>query len=586
MKILIKAADFVVAFLLTIAASSMIISMFLQVVFRFVFNSPLYWTEELSRYSFIYIVFIGAAWAGKQGMHLGVDYFTSKLPEQAVRRLAVIIDLLVLVFSAVIVIVGAQVIPINFKQFSPALNVPMGAVYAAIPMGFLLLFIYYLDHLMEDLGKAVSGRRRVNVLVILASIFIILLVLGMPIAFTMGIACLGTVVYSQMPLNMLITRMFSATDSFSLMAVPFFILAGELMNEADLTDRILNLARALVGFLRGGLAIVNILASVLFAGLSGSATADTAALGSLEIPMMVKDGYSKEFSVAVTVASSTIGPIIPPSVMLVMYAVIASVNITKILIAGIVPGILMALAMSVAVYFISLKRGYGTAGTFSLKNIGKAAKQAVIPMLMPIIIMGGILSGIFTATEAGVVAVVYAFIIGIFVYKTIKLKDIPRILVKGAATTAVSLFIIAMASIFSWFLAWESFPETVVNVMQALTSNGTVALCMVILFLFVLGLFVEGIPVLIVFAPILVPAMEAYGIDTLYFGIVLVLTVLVGSITPPVGSLLYLGSSIAKTTVSKAGKEVWIFVAMIMSVIGLLVIFPQIVLFLPDLLYN
>ena len=188
--------------------------------------------------------------------------------------------------------------------------------------------------------------------------------------------------------------------------------------------------------------------------------------------------------------------------------------------------------------------------------------------------------------EAGVVAVVYAFIIGIFVYKTIKLKDIPRILVKGAATTAVSLFIIAMASIFSWFLAWESFPETVVNVMQALTSNGTVALCMVILFLFVLGLFVEGIPVLIVFAPILVPAMEAYGIDTLYFGIVLVLTVLVGSITPPVGSLLYLGSSIAKTTVSKAGKEVWIFVAMIMSVIGLLVIFPQIVLFLPDLLYN
>ena len=152
MKILIKAADFVVAFLLTIAASSMIISMFLQVVFRFVFNSPLYWTEELSRYSFICIVFIGAAWAGKQGMHLGVDYFTSKLPEQAVRRLAVIIDLLVLVFSAVIVIVGAQVIPINFKQFSPALNVPMGAVYAAIPMGFLLLFIYYLDHLMEDLG--------------------------------------------------------------------------------------------------------------------------------------------------------------------------------------------------------------------------------------------------------------------------------------------------------------------------------------------------------------------------------------------------------------------------------------------------
>lgn len=402
----------------------------------------------------------------------------------------------------------------------------------------------------------------------------------------MGLACLGTVVYAQMPLNMLITRMFSAVDSFSLMAVPFFILAGELMNEADLTDRILNLAQALVGFFRGGLAIVNILASVLFAGLSGSATADTAALGSLEIPMMVKDGYSKEFSVAVTVASSTIGPIIPPSIMLVMYAVIANVNISKMLIAGFIPGIMMAIAMSVAVYFISLKRGYGTAGKFSLKNIIVAARKAIVPMVMPIIIMGGILSGIFTATEAGVVAVVYAFVIGVFVYKTIKVRDIPRILVKGAATTAVSLFIIAMASIFSWFLAWESFPELVVEVMQSLTSNGTVALILVVLFLFVLGLFVEGIPVLIVFAPILVPALAAYGVDTLYFGVVLVLTVLVGSITPPVGSLLYLGSSIAGTSVSKAGKEVWIFVAMIMIVISLLIIFPQIVLFLPNLLYN
>lgn len=425
-----------------------------------------------------------------------------------------------------------------------------------------------------------------TVLFILAFVFIVFLILGMPIAFTMGLACLTTVIYSDMPLNMLITRMFSATDSFSLMAVPFFILAGELMNEADLTDRILNLARALVGFMRGGLAIVNIFASVLFAGLSGSATADTAALGSLEIPMMVKDGYSKEFSVAVTVASSTIGPIIPPSVMLVMYAVIANVNISKILIAGLVPGIMMALSMSVVVYFISLKRGYGADGPLSLPNVVHAAKRAVIPMLMPVIIMGGILSGIFTATEAGVVAVVYAFIIGIFVNKTIKLKDIPRILVKGAATTAVSLFIIAMASIFSWFLAWESFPETVVNVMQSMTTNGTAALCLVVLFLFVLGLFVEGIPVLIVFAPILVPAMEAYGVDPLYFGVILVMTVLVGSITPPVGSLLYLGASIAGTTVSKAGKEVWIFVAMIMTVIGLLIIFPQIVLFLPELLYN
>lgn len=418
---------------------------------------------------------------------------------------------------------------------------------------------------------------------VLFFIFFALMICKIPIAFTMGIACVGAVLSADLPLNTMITRMFTAVDSFSLMAVPFFVLAGELMNETKLTDKILDFASALVGHIRGGLGMVNIAASVMFAGLSGSATADTAALGSLEIPMMVKGGYSKEFSVAVTVASSTIGPIIPPSVMLVMYAVIANVSISKILIAGLIPGLLMALSMGVFVYFVSLKRGYGSAGKFSLKNVWRASKGAAIPMMMPLIILGGILSGVFTATEAGVVACVYALVIGLFVNKTLKLKTLPHILLRAAKTTAVSMLIIAMASIFSWIMAWESFPATVAGIATQLTSNAEVIMLLIVGFLTVLGLFVEGIPVLIVFAPILVPIAQRYGIDLIAFGVILVQTVLVGSITPPVGSLLYLGSSIAGTSVTKSGNEVWPFVLAIMLVIVLCIFVPEIITFLPNL---
>ena len=418
----------------------------------------------------------------------------------------------------------------------------------------------------------------------LFTVFFICLLIKVPIAFTMGLSALIAVLSQAMPLPTLITRMFVAVDSFPLMAIPFFILAGELMNAAELTNQILNLAKAFVGHIKGGLAMVNIWASVFFAGLSGSATADTAALGSLEIPMMVKGGYSKEFSVAVTVASSTVGPIIPPSIMLVMYAVIANVSISRILIAGFIPGVLMALFMSFYVYYISGKRGYGADGKFSIHNCFVAIKEAILPMMMPLIIMGGILAGIFTATEAGVVATVYALIVGLFIRRTIKFKDLPGILLRAAGTTSVALLITAMASMFSWLLAWESFPETITAFMVGLTSSPTVIIFLILGFLILLGLFVEGIPVLIVFAPILVPVINEFGIDPIFFGVILVITILVGSLTPPVGSLLYLGSSIGGTSVMETGKEVWPFVFMIISVIILCIAVPQLVLFLPNLL--
>ena len=419
---------------------------------------------------------------------------------------------------------------------------------------------------------------------VLFSVFFILMILNVPIAYTMGISCLCALLSANLPINTIITRMFVAVDSFSLMAVPFFILSGELMNEGKLTDKLLEFASSLVGHLKGGLAMVNIAASVMFAGLSGSATADTAALGALEIPLMVKGGYSKQFSVAVTIASSTIGPIIPPSVMLVMYAVVANVSISKILVAGLIPGLLMALAQGVMVYIISMKRGYGSAGKFSFKKVIHTFKGAILPLMIPLIILGGILGGIFTATEAGVVACVYALFIGLVVNKTLKIKDLPAILLSAAKTSSISMMIIGMANIFSWIMAWESFPSTVASAVTSITSSSTMFMFLIIAFLIFLGLFIEGIPVLIVFAPILVPIARFYGIDLIAFGVILVITILVGSLTPPVGSLLYLGCSIANTKVSDTGKEVWPFVLAILAVIILCVVFPQIIIFLPNIL--
>ena len=419
---------------------------------------------------------------------------------------------------------------------------------------------------------------------ILFGTFIVLVFLNTPVAFAMGIASLAAVWFGgDLPLNLLITRMFVAVDSFPLMAIPFFILAGELMNAGGITRRIVEFSRALVGHIRGGLAHVNIVASMFFSGISGSATADSSALGSMLIPVMEEDGYSSEFSVAVTATSSTIGPVIPPSIMMVLYGVVANESIAALFLAGILPGVTVGIGLMVTAYFISVRRGYGSTTKFSWSRLFKSLGKAVLPLMMPIIILGGVLSGIFTATEAGVVATVYALIVGLFVYKTIKIKDIPEIVVRAAITTTIALFVIATASVFGWLLAWEGFPQMIADGLLAVSQTPFVVELLIIAIILLLGLFVEGIPVLIIFAPIFVPVISALGIDLVQFGVVFVMAVLVGSVTPPVGILLYICCGIAGIPVSQASKMIWPFVATMVAVIILFVLFPGIVTFIPNL---
>ncbi len=421
-------------------------------------------------------------------------------------------------------------------------------------------------------------------LTILFISFFILVFINTPVAFAMGIASMLAVwLKGDLPLNMLVTRMFVAVDSFPLMAIPFFIMAGEIMNKGGITKRIVDFSRALVGYITGGLAHVNIVASMIFAGISGSATADSSALGSMLIPIMVEDGYSPEFSVVVTATSSTIGPVIPPSIMMVIYGVIANVSIASLFLGGIIPGVAVGLALMGMSYYISARRGYGAICAFSWINLWESFKKATLALMMPVIILGGVLSGIFTATEAGVIATMYAIVVSLFVYKSITLHDLPRLFIKSAMTTTICLFVIATASIFGWLLAWEGFPEMVLGFLLGISNTPQVVQILIIVFILFLGLFVEGIPVLIIFAPIFVPVMGHFGLNLVHFGVVLVMAVLIGSVTPPVGILLYICCGIARIPVSQASKIIWPFVLMMILVLFLCVLFPPLVTFIPKM---
>ena len=424
-------------------------------------------------------------------------------------------------------------------------------------------------------------------LTILFLTFFVLLLINMPIAFALGIAATTTLLFNDtLPINSIVTRAFVGVDSFTLLAIPFFIIAGELMNACGITERIVAFARSLVGFIRGGLAHVSIVSSMFFAGISGSATADASALGSMIIPAMKKNGFDADYAVAVNASSSAIGPIIPPSIMMVIYGSIANVSIAQLFLAGFVPGVAMGLGLMGVAYYIAKKRNYPAPPRSELPPLLGSLKEAAIALFMPIIILGGIFSGIFTATEAGVVAVAYAAIVGTFVYKTLTFKLVGELLVNAAVTTAAAMFLIAMATSFAWLLAWAGFGAAVLGVLGGVSSDPTIALLLIVVFILILGLFIEGIPILIIFTPVLLPVIQGLGIDPVFFGVIMVMSVVIGSVTPPVGILTYISCSIGGITISQAIRGLVPFCAVLITVLIICTIFPSIIMTVPNLFGN
>lgn len=422
-------------------------------------------------------------------------------------------------------------------------------------------------------------------LVTLFLTFFVLLLINMPIAFALGIASAVTLFFDDtLPLNSIVTRAFVGVDSFTLLAIPFFIIAGELMNACGITERIVAFARSLVGHIRGGLAHVSIVSSMFFSGISGSATADASALGSMMIPAMKKNGYDADYAVAVNASSSAMGPIIPPSIMMVIYGSIANVSIAQLFLGGFVPGLMVAIGLMLMAYYIARKRGYPAPPRSELPPVFQSLRGALWALAMPVIILGGIFSGIFTATEAGVIAVAYATLVGTFVYKTLTLKLVGELLVNAAVTTAAAMFLIAMATSFAWLLAWAGFGVAVLEVLGGISSNPTIALLMILGFILILGLFIEGIPILIIFTPVLLPVILGLGIDPVYFGVVLVMAVVIGSVTPPVGILTYICCSIAGITISQAFRGLVPFCAVLICVLLAVALFPSLIMTVPHLL--
>jgi tripartite ATP-independent transporter DctM subunit len=418
---------------------------------------------------------------------------------------------------------------------------------------------------------------------LLAATFFVTLALGIPVAFCLALTSLVMLLaIGDVPLHLIPQRMFTGMDSFPLMAVPFFILAGDLMNSAGITQRIVRFATALVGSIRGGLAHVNIVASMFFAGISGSAVADAAALGSILIPAMEEDGYDKTFSAAVTAASSVIGPIIPPSIPVVIFALVGSVSVGGLFLAGIVPGILIGLGLMAVAYILSRRHNYGTKRPMApLTELLASARAAIVPLIMPIIILGGILSGIFTPTEAAAVAVAYAIVIGFLVLRTIRFRDLPQIFFRSMMITSTILMVMACANIFAWILGTQQIPQALAASIASWTTNPYMLLLLINVILLLVGCFLEGIASIIIMVPILLPLASQAGIDPLHFGIVVVMNLMIGLITPPLGLCLFVASSVAKVDLVPLIRATFPF--LMVEILALLVVtyWPQLVLFIP-----
>ena len=411
-----------------------------------------------------------------------------------------------------------------------------------------------------------------------------LILLGVPVAVSMGLTAVATfVVMGQADiLTMVAQRMYASTTSFTLLAIPFFILAGNLMNTGGITARIFRFARALVGHIWGGLGQVNVIASMIFSGMSGAAVADAAGLGIIEMKAMRDNGYDYRFSAAITAASSTIGPVIPPSIPLVIYGYLTEVSVGRLFLAGVIPGALMGLALMVVVYFVSRHRNYPRDKRAPLKEIIQSGKAAFLPLLTPVIIVGGILSGQFTPTEASVIACLYALLLGLVIYRSIRIKDLPGLFWDTLTHTVRIMFIIAAAGFFGWLLILQRIPVQVITGLTSLSDNWVLVMLIIILVLLIFGCFLEGIAVLLITIPIFQKIIVHFAIDPVQFGVVMTLASMIGLLTPPVGMCLYAVSSITKLSIADLTREMWPYLLGIFIVLLLVAFIPPISLWLPN----
>jgi len=427
--------------------------------------------------------------------------------------------------------------------------------------------------------------------IILILSFVILLALSVPIAVSIGISTILTMLVTIAPGPAIVTvaqRMASGIDSFALLAIPFFILSGQLMGRGGIARRLIDFAKVLVGMFPGGLAFVDILACMFFGAISGSAVAATSAIGGFMIPIMNKEGYDKDFNTAVTVTASTTGLLIPPSNVLIVYSLASGgVSIAALFIAGYLPGILMGFGLMIVAGIISIVKKYPTGKREALWKSLKIFLSAIPSLFLIVIVIGGIIAGIFTATEASAIAVLYSLILSVFIYKEVRILELPKILLKSVETTAIVMLLIGTSTAMSWILSYENIPQSISAALIGLTNSKIIVLLIINLLLLIVGTFMDMTPAILIFTPIFLPVVTNLGIAPLHFGIIMVMNLCIGLCTPPVGSVLFVGCGIGNTSIGKVIRPLLpLYVIMIITLL-LVTFIPQITLWLPTVFgYN
>ncbi|WP_245833033.1 TRAP transporter large permease subunit [Oceanobacillus timonensis] len=563
------------------------------------------WTEELSRYLFIFVSFLGASLAIRKRESIQVSILTDKLPTSIQKGLLLSNTLFMFYFSYMMIVNGFELISfqIDTHQTTPALSIPMAVPYSAVPIGFALIMIRLIQIFIEDtkeismkegllgitfaiimiLPIAFLGEAAISL--VLFGYFILFILIGLQIAFALGASTLATVLATDaIPVDFFPQTAFTSIDNFPIMAVPFFIAAGVIMGGGAIIKRLLNLSDELLGFLPGGLALVAIITSMFFSAISGSGPATVAAIGTLLIPAMVKQGYNPGFATGVVATAGTIGVIIPPSNPLVIYGVVSQESISQLFLAGILPGVFTGIILLIVTFIISKKNGWqGERTSFNLKNSAKAAWDAKLALLVPVIILGGIYGGFMTPTEAAAVAAAYGIVVGMFVYKDLGLKGVYQSLVKAGITSSMIIMLMIMASIFGRLITLEQVAEIVAEFVLSLSENKYIILLFLNLFLLLIGLVLEALAAIVILTPILLPMAMAVGLDPVHFGLIMIFNLAVGFITPPVGVNLFVAASTAKIKIEEIIKgNKYLLLTMIVLLI-LLTYIPELSMWLPEL---
>ena len=596
----------VIEWLAALLTAGMVAAIFIQVSNRYIFNSPIAWTEEVARFMFIWLSFLGAFLALREHSHISIHAVMKCFSASVQATVSSVVTFLLFCYMTVLCWVGVTVAIETKDTFSAALELSFLYVHAAIPVGAGLMALYLLGELwrlprallLRGVGFGVAllglvwllfggGALTGQGLTLVAVIILALLIAsGAPIAFSMGVAStLFLVLYKKIPLMVTHTRMVGGMDSFPLLAVPFFILAGELMNTGGVTQRLVALAKVIVGHIRGGLGMVVVVGEYFFSGISGSTVADVSAIGSLLIPAMKKAGYRPPESVSIVSAATAMGILVPPCIMMVVLGGMTGMSVGALFLAGFIPAAVLALCIMVLIYVQAVRTQLPLEPRPTIREAGRAIAGAIIPLLLPVIIFGGILTGAATATEISVVAVAYALIIGLFVYKEIPRNQVVPILIRTATVTGTVMFLCGSSSVLSWIFSINKVPQLIGGLVTHVSTSPLVFILLCDLTFILLGAVLEGLPAMLILIPIFLPFSSQFHIDPLHLGILSIAAIGIGIFLPPIGVGMFIACTFAEIEIEKV--IIPFIPYLIVLLIGLFIIsyFPWFTLYLPKVVF-